>query len=327
MSRMGVGTMGRILVTGASGQIGSELVPHLRSLYGQHNVLATDIRQPAEESVDQGMYEPLDVTVKKRLEELVNEYRIESIFHLAALLSASGEQNPGLAWRVNLEGLYNVLEVSRTHDIGKVFFPSSIAVFGPETPKNRTPQYTVIRPRTMYGITKVTGELLCDYYFRRFGVDVRCVRYPGVISSKTPPGGGTTDYAVEMFYSAVRSEPHVCFVRDDTTLPMMYMPDCIKAAVMLMEADSDALIHRADYNLSSMSFSARELAEEIRRHIPDFRISYLPDFRQVIADSWPSSIDDSYARIEWGWNHSYDLETMSKDMIEQLSKRLSRWSM
>lgn len=314
--------MRRILVTGAAGQIGSELTPRLRELYGRENVVASDIRKPGEDLLSSGPFEYLDVTDGESLRRIVEEYDIDSIFHLAAILSAKGEREPQLAWHVNMSGLYNVLEVAREMELLRVFYPSSIAVFSPETPKDRTPQLAVMRPRTIYGVTKLAGELLCDYYHNRFGVDVRGVRYPGVISYKTLPGGGTTDYAVEMFYAAVKGEPYTCFVREDTVLPMIYMPDCIKAAIQLMEADAERLTRHADYNLASMSFSAGELAEEIRKHIPDFKVVYKPDYRQKIADTWPRSIDDSAARRDWGWKPSYGLAEMTKDMIENLRKRL-----
>jgi nucleoside-diphosphate-sugar epimerase len=240
---------------------------------------------------------------------------------MAAILSAVGEQKPHLAWDVNINGLYNVLEVAREGQLPRVFCPSSIAAFGPETPRYHTPQETILRPTTMYGVTKVTGELLCDYYVRRFGVDVRGVRYPGIISSETLPGGGTTDYAVAIYYEAVANKRYTCFVREDTVLPMMYMPDCIKATIDLMEADFSRLKHHADFNLAAMSFSAGELAAEIKKHIPDFTCDYQPDFRQAIADSWPCSIDDSAARAEWDWQPSYDLAAMTVDMLDKLQRR------
>jgi nucleoside-diphosphate-sugar epimerase len=314
--------MRRILVTGAAGQIGSELTPRLRELYGRENVVASDIKRPDEELFSSGPFEHLDVTDAGKLRQVVEDYDIDSIFHLAAILSAKGEREPQLAWRVNMKGLYNILEIAREIGLRRVFYPSSIAVFSPETPRDRTPQLVVMRPRTIYGITKLAGELLCDYYFHRFGVDVRGVRYPGVISYKTPPGGGTTDYAVEMFYAAVKGEPYICFVRADTVLPMIYMPDCIKAAIQLMETDPSRLTRHADYNLASMSFSASELAEEIKRHIPEFKVEYKPDYRQRIADTWPRSIDDSAARRDWGWEPSYSLAEMTKDMIKNLRKRI-----
>jgi nucleoside-diphosphate-sugar epimerase len=240
---------------------------------------------------------------------------------MAAILSATGEEKPGLCWDVNINGMYNILELALKYDMTRVFVPSSIAVFGPETPRENTPQETILKPKTMYGVTKVAGELLCDYYFKRFNLDVRGVRYPGIISSETLPGGGTTDYAVEIFYEAIKNKKYTCFVKEDTVLPMMYMPDCIKATIDLMEADISTLKHHSDFNLTAMSFSAGELADEIKKHIPEFKCSYKPDFRQEIADSWPSSIDDSASREEWGWKPAYNLPAMTTDMIEVLGKR------
>ncbi|MCD6129307.1 NAD-dependent epimerase/dehydratase family protein [Candidatus Bipolaricaulota bacterium] len=315
--------MVRILVTGATGQIGSELTLALRRRYGSENVVAAFHRTPLPPPLkDSGPSVRLDVTDRAELEEAVREYKPNVIYHLAAILSAKGEENPAAAWRVNLGGLYNVLEVARAGGVRQVFWPSSIAVFGPKTPKDNTPQDTVLSPTTMYGVTKVAGEYLCDYYARRFRLDVRGVRYPGIISSETPPGGGTTDYAVEMFYAAVKGERYTCFVRPDTVLPMMYMPDCLKAAIQLMEADPSSLTRRADYNVAAMSFSAEELAAEIRKHVPSFQVEYRPDFRQEIADSWPRSIDDSAAREDWGWEPSYDLSRMVEDMLARLKRRL-----
>jgi len=310
----------KILVTGATGQIGSELTLALRRRYGSENVVAAFHRTPLPPPLkDSGPSVRLDVTDRAELEEAVRKYKPNAIYHLAAILSAKGEENPAAAWRVNLGGLYNVLEVAR---VRQVFWPSSIAVFGPKTPKDNTPQDTILCPTTMYGVTKVAGEYLCDYYARRFRLDVRGVRYPGIISSETPPGGGTTDYAVEMFYAAVKGERYTCFVRPDTVLPMMYMPDCLKAAIQLMEADPSSLTRRADYNVAAMSFSAEELAAEIRKHVPSFQVEYRPDFRQEIADSWPRSIDDSAAREDWGWEPSYDLSRMVEDMLARLKRRL-----
>jgi len=314
-------SMRRILVTGAAGQIGSELTPKLQERYGGDNVVASDIRKPGEEMLSSGPFELLDVTDGEGLRRVVKEHDVDTIFHLAAILSATGEQKPDLAWRVNVDGLYNILEVARELELIRVFFPSSIAAFGPETPREMTPQETVMRPKTIYGITKIAGELLCDYYFHKLGVDVRGVRYPGIISSGAPPGGGTTDYAVEMFYAALRHKRYVCFVREDTVLPMMYMPDCLKAAIDLMEADLSRLTHHSDFNVAAMSFSAGELTAEIQKHIPEFTVDYRPDFRQMIADSWPRSIDDSAAREEWGWKPSYDLPTMTSDILEKLRRR------
>ncbi|RLF37385.1 MAG: L-threonine 3-dehydrogenase [Thermoplasmata archaeon] len=314
--------MKRILVTGAVGQIGSELTMALRERYGNDNVVACGRKtKPSEKLLNSGPFEFIDVTKRETVEKVVKEYDIDTIYNMAAILSAVGEDKPLLCWDVNVNGVFNILEIARTYSMKRVFVPSSIAVFGPETPRVNTPQETVLKPRTMYGITKVAGELLGDYYFRKFGVDVRGVRYPGIISSETPPGGGTTDYAVEIFYEAIKNKRYTCFVKEDTVLPMMYMPDCIKATIDLMEADVSKLRHHCDFNVASMSFSPGELVEEIKKHIPGFVCEYKPDFRQAIADSWPQSIDDGVARREWGWKPSYDLKSMVKDMIDKLSKR------
>lgn len=316
--------MTKILVTGATGQIGSELTLALREIHGGANVIAAGHKRPPNERLSEtGPFITLDVTDRKQLESVVCEHKITEIYHLAAILSATGEQNPDLAWRVNMEGLYNVLEVAKNFGVKKIFWPSSIAVFGPKTPKENVPQDTILSPTTMYGITKVAGELLCEYYHRRYGLDVRGLRFPGIISSETPPGGGTTDYAVEIFYAAVRGEPYTCFVRPDTVLPMMYMPDCLKATLMLMNADPSRLRFRI-YNVTGMSFSAAELAEEIKKHVPNFRVEYKPDFRQAIADSWPRTIDDSAAREDWGWQPDYDLPKMVEAMLTALHKRKER---
>ncbi|MBA3044041.1 L-threonine 3-dehydrogenase [archaeon] len=313
--------MKKILVTGAVGQIGSEITMELRRKYGNDNVVAAGHKKkPSMTLQNSGPFEFIDVTKKEELEKIVEKYRIDTIYHMAAILSAVGEEKPNLAWNVNMNGLYNILEISREHRI-RVFCPSSIAVFGPETPKENTPQETILRPTTMYGVTKVAGEMLCDYYFRKFGVDVRGIRYPGIISSETLPGGGTTDYAVEIFYEAVKNKRYTCFVKKDTILPMMYMPDCIKATIDLMNAPLPSLKHHSDFNIIAMSFSAGGLAEEIRKHIPDFVCEYKPDFRQNIADSWPRTIDDSTARKEWGWKPDYDLSATTGDMIKKLKKR------
>ncbi len=313
--------MKKILVTGALGQIGSELIKELRNRYGQENVIASDFRTPADNMDSWNPFEFLDVTKREMLIEVVKRHQIDVIYHLAAILSAVGEKNPQLAWNVNMGGLYNVLEVSREYNVKQVFCPSSIAAFGPSTPRDNTPQNTILQPSTMYGVTKVSGELLCDYYVKRFNLDVRGVRYPGIISSETLPGGGTTDYAVAIFYEAIKTKHYTCFVRETTILPMMYMPDAIKGSIDLMEADFSKLKHHSNFNLASMSFSVAELTAEIQKHIPEFVCDYVPDFRQNIADSWPKSIDDSAAREEWGWKPSYDLATMTKDMLEKLSLR------
>ena len=313
----------RILVTGAVGQIGSELTLALRERYGSENVVAAGHRTAPQPALrDSGPFETVDVTVRQEVDRVVAEHAINTVYHLAAILSARGEENPGLAWRVNIDGLVNVLEVSRERGVAQVCVPSSIAVFGPETPRDPAPQETILLPTTMYGVTKVAGELLGDYYVRRFGLDVRGLRYPGIISSETPPGGGTTDYAVEIFYQAVQTGRYTCFVRPDTRLPMMYMPDCIKATIDLMEADASRLVHHSSFNVGSMCFSAEELADEIRVHIPAFICEYSPDFRQAIADSWPCTVDDRAARGEWGWEPQYDLASMTEDMIGRLSARL-----
>ncbi|UCD43982.1 MAG: NAD-dependent epimerase/dehydratase family protein [Candidatus Bathyarchaeota archaeon] len=311
--------MRRILVTGATGQIGSELVPELRKKHGNENVVVgVHSRPPSIELRESGPHDLVDVTNRENLETVVDEYDIDTIYHMAAILSAAGEKNPWLAWDVNMNGTYNVLEVSREKGVTRLFVPSSIAVFGPETPRENTPQDTVLKPRTMYGLTKVSGELLCNYYYERFGLDVRGVRYPGIISYKTPPGGGTTDYAIEIFHEALKRKDYTCFLREDSTLPMMYMPDCIKSTLDLMDADLEALIHHADFNLAAISFSPKELADEIRKHIPELAVKYEPDSRQAIADSWPKTIDDSAAREEWGWRPGYDLAAMTEDMLRNL---------
>ena len=308
----------RVLITGALGQIGSELTLRLRELLGKENVVATDIKQPA---VDQdGPFETLDVLNEGDMRRLIKEHEIDTVYHLAAILSATGEQKPDLAWRINTEGLMNVLNVAKDMKL-RVFHPSSIAAFGPETPRVLTPQETVLKPRTMYGITKVVGELLGNYYYEKHGVDVRGARLPGIISNVAPPGGGTTDYAVEIFYEAIKHQKYTCFLGEDTVLPMMYMPDCLKAFVTLMDASLPSLKHHGDYNLAALSFNPRELAAEIKRHIPEFEIEYKPDYRQAIADSWPKSIDDSASREEWGWSPDYDLPAMVEDMIKVLGSR------
>ncbi len=315
--------MRKILVTGACGQIGSELVIELRRKYGGDNVVAAGHKtEPGETLFNSGPFEFIDTTDRKTIEAVVKRYGIDTVYHMVTILSAVGEKNPQLCWNTNLNGLYNILEIAREYELVRVFCPSSIAVFGPKTPRDNTPQETILCPETMYGVTKVSGELLGDYYFKRFGVDVRGVRYPGIISSGTLPGGGTTDYAVAIFYEALRQKRYTCFLREDTVLPMMYMPDCIRAAINLMEADLSTLKHHSNYNLAAMSFSAGELAAAIKKHIPEFTCEYQPDFRQEIADSWPRSIDDSAAREEWGWKPDYDLSMLVKDMLGKLEGRL-----
>ncbi|MDQ3565105.1 MAG: L-threonine 3-dehydrogenase [Pseudomonadota bacterium] len=313
----------RILVTGALGQIGSELVPALRARAGPARVVASDIRMPRPDSpVGQGLFEHVDCTELRQIQDLVRRHDIGTIYHLAGVLSAVGEDWPHVAWDVNMGGLYRILEVARQNRC-VLFFPSSIGVFGPTTPRERTPQDTLQRPQTIYGITKVTGELLCDYYARRFGVDTRGLRLPGIISYVAPPGGGTTDYAVEIFHDAIRYRRYTCFLRADTRLDMMYMPDTLRAIIALMEADPARLLHRNAFNITAMSITPAELAQAIRRHVPEFVIDYRIDpVRQAIADSWPRSLDDSAARAQWGWAPAYDLEAMTADMLERLSERL-----
>ena len=314
--------MNSILVIGALGQIGSELTHSLRARHGTDAVVAADVKGEHDLSLrDSGACVFVDVTQSETIARIIERYNVRIVYHLAAILSAVGETNPQLAWHVNVSGLYNVLEVARQFRLDRVFWPSSMAVFGPGAPRDQTPQETILRPTTMYGLTKVTGELMCNYYFGRYGLDVRGIRYPGIISSETLPGGGTTDYAVEIFYEAIRRGRYTCFVRADTVLPMMYMPDCVRATLMLMEAGLDRLQHHADFNLSALSFSVGELAAEIRKHIPEFECEYRPDFRQEIADSWPRTIDDSASRIEWGWEPEYDLGAMTADMLSELSRK------
>jgi nucleoside-diphosphate-sugar epimerase len=311
----------RIMITGAAGQIGSELAATLRKRYGADKVLVTDIVAPSGAAAEAGPFALLDVTDRAGLSATVRRHRIDTVYHLAALLSATGEKLPQKAWDINIGGLYNVLEAGRELGLARIFTPSSIAVFGPATPRVRTPQDTILDPTTMYGVTKVAGEHLCDYYVRKYGLDVRGCRFPGIISHETPPGGGTTDYAVAIFYEAVRAGRYTCFLKEDTSLPMMYMPDCLKSIVDLMDADFPRLRHHANFNVTAMSFTAGELAAEIRKHVPGFVCEYAPDFRQAIADSWPASLDDSAAREEWGWSPAYDMASMTKDMLAALRKR------
>lgn len=316
--------MKKILVTGALGQIGSELVPELRRRFGPEVVVASDIRMPAAGAAPlDGPFEFIDCTRQSQLRAVIHKHEIDTVFHLAALLSAIAEEKPHIAWDVNMGGLYRVLEVAR-EDGCAVFFPSSIGAFGPGTPKAKTPQDTIQRPTTMYGVTKVSGELLCDYYFHRFGVDTRGVRFPGLISYQTPPGGGTTDYAVEIFYAAILHGRYTSFLGPETRLDMMYMPDALRGVIGVMEADPERLEHRNSFNITAMDFTPEELAAEIRRHVPKFELSYSVDpMRQAIADTWPESLDDTAARAEWDWTPTYDLESMTADMIEKLRLKLA----
>lgn len=312
----------KILVTGAAGQIGSELTLALRDEYGPDNVVATDCKEVLSPKLrDSGPCDVVDVMIREAVEQVVEQHNIDTIVHMAAILSAVGEKDPGRAWNININGMINMLNIARDRKMSQVFVPSSIAVFGPGTPIENTPNDTVLKPTTMYGITKVAGELLCDYYVNKYGLDVRGLRYPGIVSSETLPGGGTTDYAVAIFYEAIRHKRYTCFVREDTRMPMMYMPDCIKATLDLMAAPFDSLVHHSDFNVGSMSFTVGELAAEIKKHIPEFECSYMPDYRQQIADSWPDSVDDTAARSEWGWSPKHDLASMTVDMLEKLGKK------
>ncbi|AFZ37727.1 L-threonine 3-dehydrogenase [Stanieria cyanosphaera PCC 7437] len=312
-----------ILVTGATGQIGSDLVKELSKQDKNTQIIASSRQANSNLENESLVYQVLDVTDSQRLQEIIKWYGVDTIYHLAGILSAKGERDRELCWNVNINGLKNILEAARTYHL-KVFSPSSIAVFGTNTPKFKTPQITIKEPSTIYGITKVTGELLCQYYAHQFGVDVRSLRLPGIISYNTPPGGGTTDFAVEIFYRAMTQGSYTCFVRPETRLPMMYMLDAIKAILELMQAKSTAIKIRSSYNITAVSFSAAELVAEIQKHLPDFTCDYQPDFRQAIADSWPSVIDDSQARIDWGWQHSYDLPAIVADMLGHLSLKLGK---
>ncbi len=308
----------KILVIGASGQIGVELTMALRGIYGNANVVASDLREQNPLLLGTGPYVSLDVMNKEMLHVQVIRQNFTQIYLLAAILSATGEKNPNLAWNLNMNGLLNVLDIAREEKIRKVYWPSSIAVFGPTSPKQNCPQQTIIEPSTVYGISKYAGEFWCNYYFQRYGVDVRSIRYPGLISYKSAPGGGTTDYAVEIFHEAIEEKTYECFLQENTYLPMMYMPDAIRGTIELMEAPADKISIRTSYNLSGMSFSPKEIAAEIKKHIPDFSITYKADARQNIANSWPQSIDDTVARNDWGWKQEYDLEKMTLDMFTNL---------
>ena len=314
----------KILVIGACGQIGVELTLELRRLYGGSSVIASDLREENDLLKGTGPYVSLDVMNKEMLHVQVIRQNITQIYLLAAMLSATGEKNPGLAWNLNMQSLLNVLDIAKEEKLSKVYWPSSIAVFGPTSPKQNCPQQTIIEPVTVYGISKYAGEFWCNYFFRRFHVDVRSIRYPGLISYKSEPGGGTTDYAVEIFNEAIEQKKYTCFLKEDTYLPMMYMPDAIRATIELMEADASKITIRTSYNIAAMSFSPREITHAIQQYIPSFNTSYIPDYRQSIADSWPQSIDDSIARKEWGWNPEFDLIKMTKDMLLNLQPDLIR---
>lgn len=309
----------KILVIGASGQIGVELTLALRKIYGNSAVVASDLREENELLKGTGPYVSMDVMNKEMLHVQVIRQNITQIYHLAAILSATGEKNPNLAWHLNMQGLLNVLEIAHEEKLHKVYWPSSIAVFGPTSPKKNCPQQTIIEPITVYGISKYAGEFWCNYYHHRYNVDVRSLRYPGLISYKSAPGGGTTDYAIEIFHDSLEHKKYECFLKEDTYLPMMYMPDAIRATIELMESPADKISIRTSYNISGMSFSPKEIASEIKKHIPEFKIVYKPDYRQTIAESWPQSIDDSVARKDWGWKEEFDLAAMTNDMLANLS--------
>lgn len=309
----------KILIIGACGQIGTELTHRLRKLYGTENVIASDIRKLNNEVVNSGPFEVVNALDFNQIEHLVEIHHITDIYLMAALLSATAEKNPAFAWDLNMNSLFHVLNLAKAKKIKKIFWPSSIAVFGPTTPKENTPQYTIMEPSTVYGISKQSGERWCEYYNHIFGVDVRSVRYPGLISWSTPPGGGTTDYAVDIFHKALSDKKYECFLSSETKMPMMYMDDAIDATIRIMQAPTEQIKIRSSYNLAAMSFTPIEIAAEIQKHIPEFSITYNPDFRQKIADSWPASIDDSEARKDWNWHHEFNLETMTIDMLEHLS--------
>ena len=309
----------KILIIGACGQIGTELTQKLRSIYGTENVIASDIRKLNTDVVNSGPFEVVNALDFNQIEHLVELHQIDEVYLMAALLSATAEKNPAFAWDLNMNSLFHVLNLAKAGKIKKIFWPSSIAVFGPTTPRENTPQYTVMEPSTVYGISKQAGERWCEYYHNIFGVDVRSIRYPGLISWSSPPGGGTTDYAVDIFHKALSDKTYECFLSSETKMPMMYMDDAIAATIKIMQAPAEKIKIRSSYNLAAMSFTPTEIAAEIQKHIPEFTISYQPDFRQKIADSWPASIDDNHARKDWGWKHEFDLESMTVDMLKNLS--------
>ena len=310
----------KILIIGACGQIGTELTQKLREIYGIENVIASDIRKLNIDVVNSGPFEVLNALDFNQIQHLVEIHEIDEVYLMAALLSATAEKNPAFAWDLNMNSLFHVLNLAKAGKIKKIFWPSSIAVFGPTTPRENTPQYTIMEPSTVYGISKQTGERWCEYYHNTYGVDVRSIRYPGLISWSSPPGGGTTDYAVDIFHKAIDKKKYDCFLSSETKMPMMYMDDAIAATIQIMESPKEQIKIRSSYNLAAMSFTPTEIAEEIKNHIPEFTISYHPDFRQKIADSWPASIDDSAARKDWNWKHQFDISSMTKDMLDHLKK-------
>jgi nucleoside-diphosphate-sugar epimerase len=311
--------MSKIIVIGSCGQIGTELVLTLRSIYGNEAVVAADLKDECPAILANGPYVKMDILDREAVRSYIIDERMDEVYLLAALLSATAEKNPDFAWKLNMEGLFTILDLAKEGHVKKIFWPSSIAVFGPTTPADQTPQHTIMEPSTVYGISKQAGERWCEYYFNKFGVDVRSIRYPGLISYKSLPGGGTTDYAVDIFYKAKEQGNFTCFLKEDTALPMMFMDDAIRATIELMQAPAEKIKIRSAYNLAGSSFTPAELTMSIQKHLPDFSISYEPDFRQAIADSWPNSIDDSYARNEWGWKAEFDTDAMVKEMLENVS--------
>lgn len=311
--------MSKVIVTGANGQIGSELMLELREKYGKDEVLGVDLREPLDFLAD-GPFESFDATDKVKMDRLITEHEPKEVYHLVGILSATGEKNPQLAWKVNMGSLKNILDIAKDKKF-KMFWPSSIAAFGPTTPRDNTPQKTILEPNTMYGVTKVSGELLCNYYNQKYGVDVRSLRFPGLLSWKTPPGGGTTDYATAILYDGLKEKKYSCFVKEDTVLPMMYMPDAIRSIIELMAAEKDKITVRTSYNLAAISFSAKEMAEYCKKVIDGLEVDFSPDYRQDIADSWPKTIDDSKAREDWGWSHEWTMEKMYDDMLDNLKKK------
>ncbi|UYW01142.1 L-threonine 3-dehydrogenase [Flavobacterium agricola] len=312
----------KILIIGACGQIGSELTAKLREIYGLNNVIASDIRKGEQKVFETGPFEQIDAMDFNQVASVIEKYQVTDVYLMAALLSATAEKNPAFAWDLNMNSLFHVLNLAKEGKIKKIFWPSSIAVFGPTTPRIDTPQFTVMEPSTVYGISKQAGERWCEYYFNKFGVDVRSIRYPGLISWTTAPGGGTTDYAVDIYYKAIEDKKYTCFLSENTALPMMYMDDAIKATVAIMQAPAEQIKIRSSYNLSALSFTPAEIATSIKTHIPEFTIAYDPDFRQAIADSWPASIDDSRAREDWGWKNDFDMEKMTETMLTNLTAKL-----
>ena len=314
----------KVLIIGSCGQVGTELSESLRKIYGNSEVISSDLKKPDNDFWEESPFEILDVLDKNNISKIFSRYKPTHVYHLAALLSATAEKYPKLGWQLNMDGLFNIFDAALEYNVKRLFWPSSIAVFGPSTPRINTPQQCVIEPNTIYGITKFTGERYCEYYNKRYGLDVRSLRYPGLIGYKSAPGGGTTDYAVEIFHEAIKNKKYSCFLKSKTNLPMLYMPDAVKATLEITHADSEKIKIRSSYNLAGFSFSPALLSEKIKNHIPDFEISYNPDHRQTIAESWPESIDDTFARQEWGWQNDYSLDDMVNDMIENLSLKYSK---